>query len=186
MRGMLGSGGAAYDAGPVCNAGCDCESRLVQTVATTPEHVQVARSVAAQGLVLLKNQAATLPLRPGVRIALVGSACDAPHVSVTAKWQQGDYYVVGGSGRVVSDKAISISRALLAHEGVAIGAISPSDILEEALEADASADVDVTIACAGASAFEGAPPPSRHSPSSPRHLPPSPTCQPKAPPSRPT
>jgi len=48
-------------------------------VVESPEHVALAREVAAKSIVLLKNAHATLPLRdaPGLRIALVGDLADA-------------------------------------------------------------------------------------------------------------
>ena len=53
-----------------------------------------------------------LPLRQSDRVALVGTACDAPHsIDVDrSDWTAADYYVIGGSGRVVSDRAVSIRK----------------------------------------------------------------------------
>ena len=40
----------------------------------SPEHIALSRTAAAQGMVLLKNEDDTLPIRRGTRIALFGKA----------------------------------------------------------------------------------------------------------------
>ena len=63
----------------------------------------IARDLAARFVVMLKNEG-VLPLKTGSKIAVVGGACDAYHDAETLmkRWDLGDYYVVGGSGRVVA------------------------------------------------------------------------------------
>jgi len=109
--------------------------------------------------VLLKNERNVLPIRRHARVALVGSACSKPHAIdvATADWREGDYYVTGGSGRVVAppERAFSIKRALegrRADRGISLS-VSETDSVEEALAAIAPASgegaVEVVIACGG-------------------------------------
>lgn len=123
LRGMLMSG--AFNRSR-CTAGCDCEPFLYQVNATNSAHVALARRIGASSAVLLKNDGGVLPLNvAAARVALVGSACSARHaINVDhADWMTGDYYVVGGSGRVVSNRAISIHDALV-QRGVQVMAVT--------------------------------------------------------------
>jgi hypothetical protein len=48
--------------------------------------------------VLLKNEDNALPLRPGARVVLAGSACSERHLlaqSNNLDWRAGDHYVLG-------------------------------------------------------------------------------------------
>ena len=62
---------------PACAAGCTCSAPLYEAVATTPQHVALARAVAEASTVLLKNEQRALPLRRGAVVALLGRACSA-------------------------------------------------------------------------------------------------------------
>ena len=76
LRGMLAVGALDED---VCTAGCDCEPYMYGANATSSSHVSLARTIGAQSAVLLKNDERTLPIAPSSIVAIVGSACDAPH-----------------------------------------------------------------------------------------------------------
>lgn len=150
LRGLLSSG--ALDA-PVCTAGCDCEAYLYGRSVTSAAHVALARKIGAESAALLKNADGVLPINASSqRVALVGSACGAAHSIDTEKadWTVGDYYVVGGSGRTVSDRAVSI-RAALEARGVRL-VVSSSDDVDAALTAAAAADV--VVACGSAKTWE--------------------------------
>ena len=159
LRGMITSG--AWDVPPTCTVGCDCQSFIEKVFATSDAHTAVARRAATESAVLLKNTKSaegsppTLPLRRGMRVGLVGAACFAPpHIDLgTASWMEGNYYVVGGSGRVVPSpiRSRSIHQALEAR-GVDL-VLSTSDSAAEAL-AVASSGVDVLVACGGANSSE--------------------------------
>ena len=58
---------------------------------------------------LLKNDNATLPLRAGAVVAVVGASCHAPNdvEALFDKWNVGNAYVIGGSGRVLSPRTRS-------------------------------------------------------------------------------
>ena len=117
-----------------------CGDRLRKD-ATSVEHRELARRLAVDATVMLKNDFGTLPLKPGARVAVVGGACDAPHNStyLFERWDRGDYYVVGGSGRVVADGVVTVLDALQGR-GFNITAVADDD-LEAALAAAATADV---------------------------------------------
>ena len=81
--------------------------------ATSPEHRALARDLAADSVVMLKNED-VLPAEIRNKIAVVGGACAAVHDAETLmkRWDLGDYYVVGGSGRVVAARITSVLDAL--------------------------------------------------------------------------
>ena len=153
LYGMLSAG--ALDESQ-CTAGCDCEPFLYGVNASTPEHITLARTIAAQSVILLKNERSVLPLPRGARVAMAGSACGAGHsIDVEADdWKAGDYYVVGGSGRVVSNRAVSITAALTAA-GVQT-TTSDTDDLADALAIATPATADYLLVCAGGVTFEDA------------------------------
>jgi beta-glucosidase len=153
LRGMIQSG--VWDGEPGgCVLGCDCSPSLYEANATSPAHDALAIEVAADAVVLLKNEGGVLPLRPNAKVALVGHGCTDPHRLDPHGWgQASDYSVVGGSGRVITtpDRAPSIEQSL-ARRGVLRLNASRSDGLEEALAVAEGADV--VIACAGGTATE--------------------------------
>jgi len=106
--------------------------------------------------VLLKNEGGALPLSPSARIGLVGSACSSVgHIdAATADWRDGNYYGIGGSGRVIANHALSLRQALQLQGLRPI--ISASDAVEDALALARGERglVDVVVACAGASTTE--------------------------------
>lgn len=63
----------------------------------SPEHIEVSRKAAAEGMVLLKNEQQVLPLAPGSRVALFGKA--------------GADYVKGGGGS--GDVTVAYVRSLI-------------------------------------------------------------------------
>jgi len=152
MRGMITSGAFNHSR---CTAGCDCEPFLYQVNATDNTHIDLARRIGASSAVLLKNDRGVLPLDVATaRVALVGSACSARHaINVDhADWMTGDYYVVGGSGRVVSDRAISIRDALV-QRGLQVAA-SLSDDADDALALVETHRATVIVACGGGTTHE--------------------------------
>ena len=180
LTGLMMSG--AFDAGvpprPTCtpqtpdpaNTGHhepDCNFLFYQARVTSDAHERLAEEVAGAGVVLLKNKESngrtTLPLRRGVRVALIGDACAAPFVGAHAPWNAADYYTMGGSGRVSPsvDAAFTIERGLSArfHAGElsALHVVRTADP-HSALEA--MRGYDVAIACGGGHTTEGADRPS--------------------------
>ena len=166
VSGMLSAGPpplGAY-ASPACTVGCDCEETLLHANATSDEHAQLANEMAAAAAVLLKNAEVprgsayggvtgrALPLPAGATVALIGSACNASH-DIDAMMQHyaiGDYYVVGGSGRVLSPQPVSLLAALSSRGANFV--LSLSDDISSGQAARSQADV--AIACAGALATE--------------------------------
>lgn len=147
-----------------CRAGCNCSGLIYNTMATSDAHLALARRLAAEGAVLLKNDAAprrrggagspgrVLPLRAGQTVAVVGSACDARPVHLTwaTRWTDGDYYSIGGSGRVLSNRTASVLTGLI-QAGLALR-VSATDSTRDAKHAMRGADVVLT--CGGATAAE--------------------------------
>jgi beta-glucosidase len=147
----------AIDLGILDTAWCsppNCNQELYGNITTSVEHQNLARAIAGESIVLLKNDRGVLPLQPGTRVAVVGSACDARNQLVALSWDQGSYYVVGGSGRVLSSRATSIVAGIRAQaqaDGVEVFE-SLNDNVENAVAAAASADV--VLICAGTTSTE--------------------------------
>ena len=73
---------------------------------TSPEHVALARELAAASCILIKNEDSTLPLVKKSKIAVVGLAADG----------KGAIYGGSGSGKVTPKQPVSILDALRAEE----------------------------------------------------------------------
>lgn len=80
-------------------------------VATSADHVAFSNTVAEAGSVLLKNSGATLPLKPGASVAVIGTAAS---VQVTS----------GGGGSAHVDPVAVVS-PLAGIEAMATGAVTP-------------------------------------------------------------
>jgi beta-glucosidase len=105
---------------PVCNTGGGCNSYLYSAVATNSAHVTLARTIASNSAQLLMNDKNVLPLDKlpaGSTIALLGSVCDSDYNlnALTSTWNLGNYYVLGGSGRVINPKTDHIVTGITAR-----------------------------------------------------------------------
>ena len=144
-----------------CVPGVDCNHTLYETVATSAAHRALALDIAAESALLLKNDgpgAPPLPIRaePGARVAVVGAACNASHniAALLAQWDLGNYYVIGGSGRVIPPAVVSVAdgvAARAADAGVAV-TMSLTDDVASALAAMDGATV--AVVCGGATSTE--------------------------------
>lgn len=153
----------ALDSGK-CTAGTDCDDLLYNTNATTAEHVALAERIATESVLLLQNEGGLLPLPASSEdaetftLAIVGSACDAPNDIDTMldQWNVGNYYVVGGSGRVIPASVTTIVEGLKERaEASSVGytlVLSLSDSVEDALVAMEGADA--AVVCGGATTTE--------------------------------
>ncbi|KAL3916110.1 MAG: hypothetical protein SGPRY_006960, partial [Prymnesium sp.] len=161
LRSMIKVGAWDWEV-PACLAVEDpsCEQRQFDTPdATSAEHTAIARQIASEGVLLLKNDG-TLPLQATasqpLHIALVGSACDAQSMTFgSGSWFSGDYYVLGGSSRVIgtADQVVTIKEGLEAFENVQL-TISSDDSVEGAMTAIRTPGVDVVVACGGVTSGE--------------------------------
>lgn len=123
-----------------------------ERVIGSEEHVQLARQVAAEGIVLLKNEQGTLPLEPQVisTIAVIGPNANAPYN------QLGDYTSPQPPGQVVTVLE-GIRRRMGGDESRVLYAPGcrikgdSKDGFENALQCAAKADV-VVMAIGGSSA----------------------------------
>ncbi|KAL1528575.1 hypothetical protein AB1Y20_009916 [Prymnesium parvum] len=154
LRAMLRVGGLPGGAlaGPKCIAPCDCERWLYDVNSTDATHQDLARELAIAGAVLLKNEGAVLPISRNATVALLGSACDAKTdiEAMLADYTVGDYYVVGGSGRVASRHPVSLLHGLKAR-GIRLILSLNEDM---AAARNAMARADIAIACAGTTSAE--------------------------------
>lgn len=79
-----------------------------------PDHLALAREIAARSLVLLKNDNALLPLKPGIKVALIGPYADNPDII-------GLWAVYGEKSRSITLKQalneVIISEELLSTQG---------------------------------------------------------------------
>lgn len=150
LRGML-MAGAFTD--PACDVDSDCSHLLYHQRVSTAQHARLAREIAGSAAVLLKNDQNVLPIKRGMRVALLGPACDAHHTMKpsSVSWDQGDYYVIGGSGRVISREATSLREAL-EKRNVSLTLVLES-VATKAVEAARGADI--AIVCGGGSSTEG-------------------------------
>ncbi|KAL3920372.1 MAG: hypothetical protein SGPRY_005274 [Prymnesium sp.] len=161
LRSMIKVGAWDWEEG-ICLApeGQNCEqTQFEKPDATSAEHTALARQIASEGVLLLQNDG-TLPLQATasqlLHIALVGSMCDAQSLTYpTSHWYDGDYYVIGGSSRVLStpEKVVTIKEGLQSMEHVKL-TISSDDSVEGAIDAIRTPGVDVVIACGGVSSGE--------------------------------
>ena len=153
LTAMLAVGGAEGGAlaAPSCIVGCGCEHWLYEVNATSHAHSELALELATAGATLLKNDG-VLPLAAGQTVALLGSVCDATTdvAAMEADYTLGDYFVVGGSGRVASSSPISLRLALEAR-----GVRLLLSLTEDVTAAQAAmAQADIAIACAGGHSAE--------------------------------
>lgn len=141
----------------LCDIPHGCDELYFNTTATSVEHVELARSLAAESIVMLKNDGELLPLNSDVsRVAVVGSACDASnHIQAMLKvWNLGNYYVMGGSGRVIPSDPVSVIRGIKVSAPDSMEIVeSLTDDLNRALEAMDGADVVIT--CGATTSTEG-------------------------------
>mmetsp|Transcript_23362 Transcript_23362/g.52702 ORF Transcript_23362/g.52702 Transcript_23362/m.52702 type:complete len:568 (-) Transcript_23362:274-1977(-) len=160
----------------LCTGGVDCQSFLYETNATSQAHAHLALEVARESVLLLKNDG-VLPFQvkgatvsEPLRIAVVGAACDAPnHIDEMLRaWDLGNYYVVGGSGRVIPSSVTTVvdgvrSQAQTANEAAGENVV---EVVESLTDDPAAAALlfqgggqgggrMVAVACGGANTTEG-------------------------------
>jgi len=140
-----------------CQPPLECSSKLYDVDAKSPERDALNRQLATKAVMLLKNEGGILPLQPNVKIAVLGSACDAPqdYDAQLAQWDLGSYYNIGGSGRVIAYEPISIY-AGLKSKCEELGCTVVSELTDNASAAvEVAQESDVAIICGATTSTEG-------------------------------
>jgi len=104
-----------------------CKDWFLRNV-TSPRNNALARFIAAESVVLLKNTDAILPIgkrRPVRRIAVIGVASEAKPYDPNGvgqgkgEWNMGDYYSGGGSGHIALGSVITPLQAITERAKIA-------------------------------------------------------------------
>lgn len=149
-----------------------CDENRAKTEVFTDANRKIARQIAAQSFVLLKNEGGVLPLKKSGKIALIGPLADAANnmagtwsvatkqdrsISVLAGLKQ----VLGNSAEVVYAKGSNLTadaaleeRATMFDKGLNRDARSEEELAKEALQIAAGADV-IVAAMGEAAEFSG-------------------------------
>mmetsp|Transcript_101706 Transcript_101706/g.265251 ORF Transcript_101706/g.265251 Transcript_101706/m.265251 type:complete len:947 (+) Transcript_101706:44-2884(+) len=133
----------------------DCEDTLMTDV-TSEAHTAMARRMATESVVMLKNQGDVLPLSSATTrvIAVCGQAADAEPFNPNGDgqghgdWATGDYYSGGGSGHVVATnvvKALDGIKSRAKADGIDV-LQSPSNSADECRDIAGKADVVLVVA----------------------------------------
>jgi len=144
---------------PACSPANDgCHSQVFDVVATTDAHKELAQKMVAESVILLKNENDALPFPDGLKqIALLGSACNASNEveAMLQQWDLGNYYTVGGSGRVIPKDPSTVLQATLAYCEQA-GCHVVSELQDDVEAARVAADgADLAVICSATTSAEG-------------------------------
>jgi beta-glucosidase len=142
-----------------CQWADNCNETIMKDVVTNPDRQQFSRDMATKAVVLLKNPVGVLPFEgfkadQPFKIALLGEACDANSTidwSQMGNWQHGTYYFIGGSGRVVPKKVVTIKEGISQQCDKSPGCTLVTDFTNNVDSSVAlAADANVAILCGGA------------------------------------
>lgn len=138
-----------------------CDTVRAKTDIGTAEHLKVARNIAAESFVLLKNANSILPLKKSARIALIGPLADskenmpgtwsvATDLSKSISVKQGLQNAVGSNATIWYAKGSNLDadsafeeRATMFGRSLNRDKRTASELLEEALRIASEADVIV-------------------------------------------
>uniref|UniRef100_A0A7S4KZM0 Probable beta-glucosidase G n=1 Tax=Paramoeba aestuarina TaxID=180227 RepID=A0A7S4KZM0_9EUKA len=134
----------------------NCNDYYLNVSPTTTSHQNLAAEMVSQSTILLKNLDETLPVSSSKKIAVIGSACDAPAPTTKTDpdltWTNGTYYWIGGSGRVMSTRAKSFLDGMKEVYSEQELLVDLSDDVETS--AQTMREADVAFVCGGATASE--------------------------------
>ncbi|CAE7237313.1 bglB, partial [Symbiodinium pilosum] len=144
---------------PACTpANNGCQKQVYEVVSTTDSHKELATRMVAESVILLKNEKDVLPFSEDLKtIALLGSACNASNDvdAMLGQWDLGNYYTVGGSGRVIPKRPSTILDATIAYCQKA-GCTVVSELQDNAQAALATAQsADLAVICSATTSAEG-------------------------------
>jgi len=115
--------------------------------ASTDSHRALARKIATESVVLLRNQDDILPLSRSTRVAVVGKASASRQSDGWGPFhwfEGGDYYSGGGSGHVTASFVVTPLDGIRWTGGTVV-ATSTSNSASAAAKAAASADVTIVV-----------------------------------------
>jgi len=149
-----------------------CDENRAKTEIFTDANRKIARQIAAQSFVLLKNEGGLLPLQKSGKIALIGPLADAAN-NMAGTWSvatnqdrsvsvlSGLKQVLGNSAEVMYAKGSNLTadaaleeRATMFGKGLNRDARSEEELAKEALDIAAKADV-IVAAMGEAAEFSG-------------------------------
>lgn len=154
---------AKYDLGLFHNPYKNCDEKRAKTEIYTPESKAFARKVAAESMVLLKNDNQLLPLKKSGTIAVVGPLANSRENmggtwSVATKQDRSNSFleglktVVGEKAKVVFAKGSNLdydaefeAKATMFDKGLQRDNRSSKEMINEALEVSKNADVILAV-----------------------------------------
>jgi beta-glucosidase len=132
-----------------------CATWLYGKNVSSMENRALARHLASAATLLLKNDGGVLPIRKK-RIAVLGSMCHAENdiMDLLKTWDKGNAYVMGGSGRVIPNQAVSVLQGIRKRAGSEFSVLAElSDNVSASLAAAEKADI--AIICGASWSAEG-------------------------------
>merc|ERR1712151_2064 len=113
--------------------GGQCTNKLLNTIVTTQARQDLSKELTRNAVTMLKNEQATLPLRSGQTIAVLGEICarDVGMFMDTSPFHGRDSYFMGGSGRVVPKTTVNVLEGLIEKcqaKGCIVKAYTSNDV----------------------------------------------------------
>lgn len=139
-----------------------CDKKRAKKALYTPEHRQLARNIAVETFVLLKNEGNILPLKKNATIALIGPLANDSS-NICGSWSTADdpslytpirrsmEKAIAGSGKVLYAQGCNVYNDAQRQRGIEFGRpVKRGDAAQLKAEAlQVAAQADVVVACLG-------------------------------------